>query len=233
MILESYSGSVPSVFLGMISSKGFIRYVLTIFGSATLVFFLLGTLIGQINLINWFNSIHTPFFNIVFSIITLLGTATIFIPFFIAALFHRIPIAFGLIANLLLQTIVVLLFKRILFPKAPRPINFMDPDTIYHIQGVDFHRLMSFPSGHTLTIFGLCVFVSLWTKNHWLTYLLLAIAFLVGISRMYLIQHFPNDVAFGALFGTIIGAYSYQLAENWNRSNRNNQKIKLPNFSRN
>ncbi|MCS4436651.1 phosphatase PAP2 family protein [Aquiflexum gelatinilyticum] len=231
--MESYSGSVPSVFFGMIRNNGFKRYVLTIFGSATIVFFIIGTLIGQINFIKWLNSVHTPFFDIVFSILTLLGTGYIFIPFVLTALFHRISIAIGLIANLLLQTIVVLLFKRILFPKAPRPINFLDPETILPIQGVDIHRWMSFPSGHTVTIFSFCVFVSLWTKKYWLTYLLLTTAFLVGTSRMYLLQHFPNDVAFGALFGTIIGVYSYQLAENWNQSNRNNQKIKLPNFSRN
>lgn len=212
----------------MYASSRFVRFVMITYAVVIAIIFLSGYSVGQVDMIKWFNGIHTPFLDQLFASLTLLGTAIIFLPFLIVAVFHRYSLAIGLIGNAVLQSLVVSLFKRILFPRAPRPIQFLDPDIVHRVQGVSIHRWMSFPSGHTVTIFGLCVFVSLWTKNYWMSTALLLLAALVGISRMYLTQHFPLDVATGAFFGTTIGTYTFMLTEYWNRSNWMNQRLNLP-----
>jgi membrane-associated phospholipid phosphatase len=212
----------------MYASNRFVRFVMITYAVVITIIFLSGYSVGQVEMIKWFNGIHTPFLDQLFASLTLLGTAIIFLPFLIVAVFHRYSLAIGLIGNAVLQSLVVSLFKRILFPRAPRPIQFLDPDIVHRVQGVSIHRWMSFPSGHTVTIFGLCVFVSLWTKNYWMSTALLLLAVLVGISRMYLTQHFPLDVATGAFFGTTIGTYTFMLTEYWNRSNWMNQRLNLP-----
>lgn len=59
----------------------------------------------------------------------------------------------------------------------------------------------SFPSGHTTAIFAVVIpFVLAWPL---LGLMLLPLALLVAISRMYLGLHYPSDCAAGAIIGTL------------------------------
>lgn len=61
----------------------------------------------------------------------------------------------------------------------------------------------SFPSGHTMHSFIVAAVLMHYDKR--LGIPALVMAFLVGISRMYLYVHFPTDVLAGAVLGTAIG----------------------------
>lgn len=67
----------------------------------------------------------------------------------------------------------------------------------------------SFPSGHASASFA-AAFVMLRSgaKGRWLS---LAFAVLVGISRLYLYQHYPTDVIAGAAVGLLSGALSLRV----------------------
>lgn len=66
----------------------------------------------------------------------------------------------------------------------------------------------SFPSGHTATAFALALF--LWyvlrdTRWRWVGWLLVGLAALVGLSRIYRGLHYPSDVLAASLIGVLWG----------------------------
>lgn len=73
-----------------------------------------------------------------------------------------------------------------------------------------FHKLMqydpSFPSAHTATIVSLSGVIAAMQPAYENT--LAAICMLVGVSRIYLGQHYPGDVLAGAIIGLIAAKLS-------------------------
>ena len=71
----------------------------------------------------------------------------------------------------------------------------------------------SFPSGHTMSAFALYGLLALLIKrNKALSGLIfLIIAILVGVSRIYLVQHFLKDVFAGSLIGVLIALSLYYI----------------------
>jgi membrane-associated phospholipid phosphatase len=90
--------------------------------------------------------------------------------------------------------------------KAPRPkLYFQDQIShIHFVKGmyIDMHN--SFPSGHTVTAFSLAVLFTYWSKNKAWAAVFLLYAVMVGYSRMYLSEHFFEDVTAGSVIGVII-----------------------------
>jgi len=101
-------------------------------------------------------------------------------------------------AALALSHIPVAVVKRI-YPRL-RPYLVL-PDTKICAKPLKDH---SFPSGHTTAIFSAVTpFV---IAFNWLGFILIPLAILVGISRMYLGLHYPSDVAAGCLIGCLTAA---------------------------
>lgn len=74
----------------------------------------------------------------------------------------------------------------------------------------------SFPSNHASNMFCACVFLSVFfPKARWP---LLAIATVVAYSRVYCGVHFPLDVLFGALQGSLIGGSLAYALKTYSRS---------------
>ncbi|MBN9349604.1 MAG: phosphatase PAP2 family protein [Chitinophagaceae bacterium] len=98
----------------------------------------------------------------------------------------------------------------------PRPASFFRD--IHVIRAPSWNQLdylYSFPSGHTTTIFSLAVIVSLFfIKKKWVAVVSFLIACTVGYSRIYLGEHFLEDVWAGALTGTTVGVICF-IFINW------------------
>lgn len=71
-------------------------------------------------------------------------------------------------------------------------------DDVYTFK--DFYDY-SFPSGHTTAAFSMAISTFLFYQS--VGMLLIFVAFMVGISRMYIGVHYPSDVFIGAILGTI------------------------------
>ena len=153
--------------------------------------------------LNQNNSIIT---DVLFTYITLLGEAPIVIFTLVLVLikdranFLKIALTLGVMGTLLYS------FKFHIFEDNMRPRGFINNDALLHfIQGVEMHFKHSFPSGHTSTAF-LCFFIlSSYTRNKMVILLCLLLAAGVAYSRMYLGQHFFEDVFTGSIVGVVIG----------------------------
>ena len=88
---------------------------------------------------------------------------------------------------------------------SPRPSLYFQSQLahIHFIKGVEMLRLHSFPSGHTVSAFTTAVLFTYWAKNKFWGFPLLLLAMCVGYSRMYLSEHFFEDVTAGSVIGTI------------------------------
>jgi undecaprenyl-diphosphatase len=102
--------------------------------------------------------------------------------------------------------------------QAPRPAALMDPAG-FHIQGPVLAGHNAFPSGHTITIFLVATVLLLGVEAPRLRWpaglLALALAALVGLSRVAVGAHWPSDVLGGAALGILAGLAGDALAQRW------------------
>ena len=88
---------------------------------------------------------------------------------------------------------------------APRPTLYFQSQLsrIHLVKGVDMLKLHSFPSGHTVSAFTTALLITYWCRNKTWGLPLLLIAMMVGYSRMYLSEHFFEDVTAGSTIGVV------------------------------
>jgi membrane-associated phospholipid phosphatase len=158
------------------------------------------------------NHFHHPILDAFFANITHLGDGLILIIPIVFFIFYKYCYLLLLAISSLIHLILVHIAKKWVFHGMPRPAEFFKDIPFYEVPGVELHHWGSFPSGHTTTAFMLATFLYLVLpkkmKIHWL---LMGIAFLVGFSRVYLMQHFLMDVWAGALLGVLSSLVSYML----------------------
>jgi len=111
----------------------------------------------------------------------------------------------------------------------PRPYTYFteqlqQPYLVNYIDGVTLHKswTSSFPSGHTTSGFAFYGLIAMIFQKPLIQFLCLVMAFMVGFSRIYLVQHFLEDVTAGMLLGTFIASvlalFHQRLGEtNWGK----------------
>lgn len=101
----------------------------------------------------------------------------------------------------LLQLCLTALCKRWIFGNRPRPLRFFSEENLPLVEGVQVFGNHSFPSGHSVTVFGMAMLLVLIDRRPLRALLLLAVAVLSAISRVYLFQHFLEDILAGSALG--------------------------------
>jgi membrane-associated phospholipid phosphatase len=150
------------------------------------------------------NSRHSDWADSIEPYLTDLGNGwTIIIISCIVALFNY-RVAFLLATTYGVTSIVAQVIKHLV--NAPRPKLFFNKQLshIHFVKGVYIDTIGSFPSGHTVTAFSTALVVTYLCKNKYWGAPLLIVAILVGFSRMYLSEHFFEDVVGGSVIGVII-----------------------------
>ncbi len=119
-----------------------------------------------------------------------------------------------------LTALITRSLKIYIFSEATRPTFF---NTIYRLIPEEFGMIQlssnSFPSGHTTASFTLFCYLTLISANKKLGYLFGIIAVIIGYSRVYLSQHFFEDVLAGATIGTLFTFIFYYFFEKINYGN--------------
>ena len=151
------------------------------------------------------NEHHKMFFDYFFSTITDLGNGVAFGLFVLSYLFiDRRKFFISLTASLICLLITILM-KQYFFRGEKRPLSFFgDSVNINMPQGATKLLFGSYPSGHTLTAFAMFILAAFFMKNRMLQLFFFVLAALVGLSRIYLMAHFKEDVWTGSLLGVLI-----------------------------
>ena len=162
----------------------------------------------------WFDNHRSKELNIFFEAVTKLGEYYVFVFFFVYYLYKNTRVSFSIASLGIIMPLISYGLKS--YFKHPRPItyfykylknvNFKGIAEVHHHTGFN-----SFPSGHTFAAFAIFTLLMLVSKNKksQIIYLLLAVT--VGLSRIYLAQHFVEDVAFGSILGIIMALSVYYL----------------------
>lgn len=156
------------------------------------------------------NNLREEPFNSFFRFVTLLGEFYPFVIFGVIAAFWRFRYAVLIaLAGLITLPTVYVLKEQI---GADRPITwFKNRGTRESVVTVPEEFLntgqTSFPSGHTTAAFSLYSVLSLILVEKYRRWSLLfaLAAILVGVSRVFLVQHFLSDILAGAALGLLVG----------------------------
>ncbi len=141
--------------------------------------------------------------------ITLMGTAPVIIGTGLLILaFNKTYRNKGFLLLMALCNIIPFLLCQLIkrWVNAPRPIKFFDkPDWMYLVDGQPELMSYSFPSGHTAGAFAFFCFLTLIMPigKRWIGFIYFLLAILVAYSRIYLSQHFYDDVYAGSILGTL------------------------------
>ena len=156
-------------------------------------------------LLEWFNSNRSPFLNYFFISASKIAEEEGIIIVFLLLLFVRYSLFVITILSVSITTLTANIIKTI--TDLPRPFYIYEQIhnfTINFVPGVEIHRFMSFPSGHTAAAFSMLFFFLFLSKNIYHRLGVLILSILVGLSRIYLFQHFTYDVLFATILGVLI-----------------------------
>jgi len=164
---------------------------------------------GNIHL--YFNQFHNNFGNYFFYNATYVGDgfAVVGIVFLLCFLKYRFAILVAL--SNIASSLFTQLLKHTVFSNVVRPKKFFEgTDQLNFVPWVENYLYNSFPSGHTTAAFTTFFCLAMITENKLLKFLMLIIALTIGFSRIYLSQHFLNDVYAGSLIGVTISLLAFR-----------------------
>jgi membrane-associated phospholipid phosphatase len=104
-----------------------------------------------------------------------------------------------------LGAILVQGLKHVVFDDVNRPFTFKEAlGEMHWVEGIDLHAFNSFPSGHATAAFSMCLALAVIYDRRWATVPLALLAGLLAFTRVYLSQHFTEDILAGSTLGCVV-----------------------------
>lgn len=155
----------------------------------------------ELQWIKWVQSFNTPFLDLFFEGVTMLGEEMFYIVVlgFFYWCINKADVKY-LVMALTLTSVVNSAFKELV--NSPRPFLLHD---VRALRTETAHG-SSFPSGHTQIVATFYSMIAYKYKKIWLWILAIILTALVGLSRIYLGVHWPKDIL-GAIVITILLVY--------------------------
>lgn len=149
------------------------------------------------------NPIHNNTLDIIFKYVTLMGHGlfNVAVSLFIFLVLRKNRLSLLVLGTFIFSGLAAQIIKKTV--GAPRPSVALAASGYSHfLPGFSHGGYESFPSGHTTTIFALCMLLALFTHDARKQLLLFIVALATGYSRIYLGSHFLGDVLAGAALGS-------------------------------
>lgn len=147
----------------------------------------------------------------IFPYITNLGTGWVVAPLVVYFLLTNYRKLLLFATSFALSGIIVQVAKRIVHAPRPKVYFATELSKIHFVKGIVILTNNSFPSGHTVSAFTMAAVLAYMAVNKRWGFIYLLLAMLVAYSRMYLSEHFLEDV----MAGSIIGVVSSMLWLTW------------------
>ncbi len=182
----------------------------------------------KLNLHLFFNGFVTPLFDCFFEYTTYVGDGIFIIPFIFLMLFFNMQKSITLLLAYLISAGVTQGIKMGFFRDYDRPFLVFRNNHIplKVIEGVNLNIHHSFPSGHTTAAFSMFFCLSFFSKNKLTQVLCFIAALLVAFSRVYLSQHFFEDITVGSFVGVLFSwlvcaiLYYTKISQKYNALNK-------------
>ncbi|WP_229321405.1 phosphatase PAP2 family protein [Larkinella knui] len=169
----------------------------------------------------WVNAHNGPLADLFFARVTYLGDGAFAAIVCVILLFWSFRFALMGIASFLLSTLVTRALKQFVFSDSLRPLKYFEHSTWQYriIDGLDIHSYNSFPSGHSTTAFSVFCLLALLDERKSRGWFFALLAVVTAYSRVYLFQHFVEDVYVGSIIGTVSSVVVFLvLGRHWDQN---------------
>src|ERR1035437_3723878 len=120
----------------------------------------------------------------------------------------------------ILSSLITQILKRTIFEDIDRPIKFFEGNVhLKLVPWAETNIYNSFPSGHATVAFTTFFCFALILESKPLKFLMFLVACIIGFSRVYLSQHFLNDVYAGSIIGVLISFFVFYFMEKIGKTN--------------
>lgn len=148
------------------------------------------------------NTRHAFWADILFTIQTYFGDGLFVIGVFIAyCCTQQWNFARAILGTYIFSGLICCVLKNLFDADRPATVFHGDP-TFHVVSWLRVAHFNSFPSGHTTSAFAMAATLAIISKNRAFGIILFVLAVLTGYSRVYLGQHFVEDVCCGSTLGT-------------------------------
>jgi len=186
--------------------------------------FTLAFLSPKLELHQLLNTYHNSFLDTLAKYSTHIGDGLFFSLLILVFLFISLKTSLLLFVSFVTSSAISQFLKHGVFPDVMRPMYYFQHDPNFHqIADFNYHFSTSFPSGHATSCFALFTLLALtYSGKKTLQIVFLLAAILFSFTRVYLSQHFFQDILAGSVIGTFVAQYAYQylnpFVEKWNYS---------------
>lgn len=157
----------------------------------------------------WLNQFYNTTMNWFFVWVTRMGEEWVAIAIgCLLLMYSKMRTFFGYLLATLLVSILVNVFKHVVFDHAVRPKLYLSEYPLQFVEDVYINAMNSFPSGHTATAFVVFTYLAFIVSPRFKAWVLI-FPVLTGLSRIYLAQHFLLDVIAGSILGFTVAFFSY------------------------
>jgi membrane-associated phospholipid phosphatase len=170
------------------------------------------------------NGCNNLFIDLVAPVATNVGDGLFAVFIGLIFLFIELRASLLILISFLISAGITQFLKHLVFSDEFRPMHYFGSDKNFHlIEGLEYHLNNSFPSGHSTTCFALFTMLAIYFSSRKMLQLFFVFsAILFAFTRVYLSQHFFEDILAGSFVGTFSSVVVWLLLDDklkhWDKS---------------
>jgi membrane-associated phospholipid phosphatase len=192
------------------------QQLFALFAILWLIALIIQVIVPQFTISEAVNQVHSPALDATMVLLTTMAEGWWLVICGLILIVWKPNYWFVIILCLAVPSLFTQLLKHGVFIEANRPALALPLfGNLHQVAGVSINRYNSFPSGHTTAAFSLYTLCGLLLHHKKAGWIWPLIAACVGISRVYLLQHFWFDILIGSLIGCLLCTFIFAWLIKW------------------